>query len=80
MPHGNRIYAKEYDMEKATMCAYLQSDHTLTHKYVLRCCTNCPCINITDQEKDNQYSDTTPSIWFQIYHTIVHCTAYGIIP
>ena len=39
MRNGRRIHAKSYDMAKATMCAYSQSDNTLTHwKYVLRCC------------------------------------------
>ena len=31
MPHGRHIYAKSYDMAKATMCAYSQSDHALPH-------------------------------------------------
>ena len=31
MPHGRNINAKAYDMEKATMCAYSQSDHALLH-------------------------------------------------
>ena len=31
MPHGRHIYAKAYDMENSTMCAYSQSDHELTH-------------------------------------------------
>ena len=31
MPHGRHIYAKAYDMEKSTMCAYPNSDNTLTH-------------------------------------------------
>ena len=36
MPHGRHIYAKLSDMEKATMCAYPQSDNALTHcKFVL---------------------------------------------
>ena len=30
MPHGRHIYAKSYDMVKATMCSYHQSDHELT--------------------------------------------------
>ena len=61
MPHGRHIYAKAYDMEKDTICAYPQSDHVLPHwKYVLRCCADCSCINITDQEIDDQNSDTTP--------------------
>ena len=29
MPHGRHIYTKAHDMEKATMCAYPQSDHAL---------------------------------------------------
>ena len=81
MPHRCNIYAKAYATEKATMCAYPKSDHELPHwKYVLRCCDNCPCINITDQETDNHYSDTTTPIWFHIYHIIARCTAHGIIP
>ena len=52
----NHIYAKESDMEKAKMCAYPQYDHTLPHfKCLLRCCANCPCININDQETYNQH-------------------------
>ena len=63
------------------MCAYPQYAHALTHcKRVLICCANCPFINIPDQETYNQYSDTTPSIWFHIYHIIESCTAHGIIP
>ena len=55
MPHGRHIYARSSDMAKATMCAYPQYDHALTHwKCVLRCCANCTCINITDQETDKK--------------------------
>ena len=81
MPHGNHISAKASDMSKATMCAYPQSDHALPHwKCVLRCCAKCTCINIPDQETYNQYSDTTPSIRFHIYHIIALCTYHVIIP
>ena len=67
-------------MAHATMCKYPQYDHELTHwKFVLRCCAECPCINITDQETDNQYSETTPSIRFHIYHIIGSCTDHGRI-
>ena len=56
MRHGRHIYAKSYDMSKATMCVYPQSDYALPHwRSVLRCCDNFPCINITEQETDNQY-------------------------
>ena len=81
MPHGRHIYAKASDMEKATMCRYPQSDNALPHwECVLRCCNKCPCINIPDQEIDNQYSETTTKIRFHIYHVIGRCTAHGIIP
>ena len=81
MPHGRNIYAKAYDMAKATMCTYPKSDHALPHwKYVLRCSAKCPCINIPDQETDNQYSETTPSIRFHINRIIGRCTYHGRIP
>ena len=55
IPHGRHIYAKAYDMEQATVCTYPQPDNALTHwKCVLRWCAECPCINLTDQETDNQ--------------------------
>ena len=55
MPHGRHIYAKASDMENATMCAYPHSDHAIPHwKCVLRCCAECPCINIPDRETDNK--------------------------
>ena len=81
MPHGLHIYGKAYDTKKATMCEYPQSDHALPHwKCVLQCCTKCPCVNITDQETDDQYYDTTPSISFHIYHLIARCTANRRLP
>ena len=81
MPHGHHIYSKAYDMERATMWTYPQSDHALPHcKYVLRCCARCTCINLPDQETDRKYEGTTPSIQFHIYHIIGRCTAHGIIP
>ena len=80
MPHGRHIYSKASEMVNATMCAYPQSDHALPHwKCVLRCCANCPCINITDQETTKN-EETTPSIRFHIYHIIERCTAHGRIP
>ena len=63
------------------MCTYPHSDHALPHwKYVLPCCSNCPCINIPDQETTKKHEETTPSIRFHIYHIIAHCTAHGRIP
>ena len=81
MPHGRHLYARSYDMENSTMCTYPQSAHTLPHwKCVLQCCANCPCINITEQETDNQYSETTSSITFQINHIIARFTDHVMIP
>ena len=71
MPHGRHIYSKASDMEKAKMCTYPQSDHALSHwKCVLRCCAECPYINLPDQEIDKKHKETTPSIRFHIYHII----------
>ena len=51
MPHGRHIYAKAYDMAKATMCKYPQYNHALPHwKCVLQVCAECTCINLTVQE------------------------------
>ena len=81
IPHRRHIYAKACDMEQATMYAYTQSDHELTHwKCVLLCCDDCLCINIPDQETDNQNSRTTPLIRFHIYHIIARCSVHGITP
>ena len=81
MPHGRHIYAKAYDMAQTRMCAYPQSDHAMPHwKCLFQCCDEFPCINIPDQETDNQNLDTTPSIRFHIYHIIARCTANVRIP
>ena len=81
MPHVRHIYNKASGMSQDTMCAYPRSDHAIPHwKFVLRCCNYCPCINFPDQETDNQYSETTPSIQFHIYHIIARYTDHGIIP
>ena len=78
MPHGSHIYAKAYDMSKATMCAYPESYHALPHwKFVIRCCAQCPNVNVPDQETDDHYSNTIPSICFHIYHLVARCTTHG---
>ena len=75
MLHGRHIYAKAYDMAKAKICEYLQSDHAIPHwKCVLQCCAKCPSIDLPDQETDDQYPNTSPSIRFHIYHLIAGCT------
>ena len=53
MPHGRHIYAKASDMANTSMCTYPNSYHELPHyKCVLRFCSDCPCINIPDEETD----------------------------
>ena len=81
IPHGSHIYSKAYDMANAIMCTYPQYDHGLTHwKFVLRFCSDCPCINLPEQERKKKHEETTPSIEFHIYRIIGHCTDHGIIP
>ena len=78
MPHGSHIYATASDMENATMCAYPQSENSLPHwKCVLRCCADCPCINIPDQETTKKHDETTPTIRFHIYHIIGRYAIHG---
>ena len=73
MPHGRRIYTKASDMAKAKNCAYPHTDHALPHlKCVLRFCYKCRSVNISDQETDDQYSNTSTSIRFHIYHLIAY--------
>ena len=65
-------------MAMATMCAYPPYQHEWTHwKCVLRCCSNCPHIDLPDQEPDRHYSNASPSISFNIYHLIARCTVHG---
>ena len=81
MSHGSHIYSKAYDMAKATMCEYSQSDHALPHwKCGLRCCDKCPSINLPDQEIDDNYSETIPSIRFHVYHMIARCIKHSRLP
>ena len=78
MTHGRHIYDKAYDMAKTTMWAYSQSDNSLPHwKCLLICRAKCPSINLPDQERDNQYPYTSPSIRFHFYHLIARCTKHG---
>ena len=44
------------------------------------CCAKCQSINIPDQETDDQYPDTSPSIRFHIYHLIARCTKHCRLP
>ena len=65
MPHGSHIYAKASDMANDTMCTYPHSEHALPHwKCVLRCCDDCTCINIPDQETTKKMTKLHPQLGF----------------
>ena len=81
MSHVRHIHAKAYDMAKARMCAYSQSDYALPNwKCVLIYCAKYPIINLPDQEIYYQYPDTSPLIRFHIYHLIARCKKHGRLP
>ena len=81
MPHGRHIYSKSASMEKATMCAYPQSEHALPHwKGVMQFCAKCASVNLPYQVIDYQYSDTSPSSSFHIYNIIARCTTHERLP
>ena len=65
MPHGSHIYATASDMANATMCAYPQCEHSLPHcECVLRCCADCPCITIPEQEITKNMTKQHPQLGF----------------
>ena len=65
MPHGRHIYAKVSDMEKYTMCTYTQFDRALPHwECVLWYFSDCPCINIPNQETDKNMRKHHPQLGF----------------
>ena len=65
MPDGRHIYAKASDMAKATTCIYSQYNHALSHwKGVLRCCDECPYINIHYQERNKSMNRKHPQLGF----------------
>ena len=46
----------------------------------MRCCSQFPCINITDHETDDKNLSPSPSIRFHIYYLVARCTQHGRIP
>ena len=74
IPHGCHIYVTTSDTDMAKVCSYPQSQHDFSNwKYVLRCCSNFPHIDIPYQESDRNQSNTSTSIHFHIYHLFVSC-------
>ena len=43
----------------------------------MQCCAKFPSVNLPDQETDDQYTNTSPSISFHIYHLIARCSKHG---
>ena len=65
MPHVSHMYSKASDMANATMCVYPHSDNALPHwKCVLRCCADCSCINLPDQETTKKMKKQHPQLGF----------------
>ena len=81
MPHGRHIYAKAYDMARATMCEYSQSyKFQYTFPVCIEICAKFPSIHLPDQEIDDQYPDTSPVVRLHIYCLIARCTKHGRLP
>ena len=81
MPHGCHIYATSADTAIATLCVYPPHQHAFSHwKCMLRCCSNCPHIDLPDQESDRHHSNTSHSISFNIYHLIAWRKLHGRHP
>ena len=65
MLHGSHIYAKASDMANAKMCTYPQYEHALPRwKFLLQCCADFPCINISDQEATKKHEKLHPQLGF----------------
>ena len=60
-----------FDITMATMFAYPSSKYALPHwKGVLRCCAQCPLIDILSIESDQKNSNVIPPIHFHVYQHI----------
>ena len=76
--HGKHMFQSEYDMVMATMCAYQSHNYALQHwKCMLHFCLQCPWIDIPSPESDQHSSNFSPTIRFNIYQHIAHCTVHG---
>ena len=52
-------------MANATMFNNPHFDNALPHwKCVLRCCANCPCINLSDKERTKNMNKQQPQLGF----------------
>ena len=75
------MYEIAENMAMGTMCAYTPYQDALPHwKCVLRCCSNFPHIDLSDQEPDRHHPNACLSIRFHIYHLIACCAVHGRRP
>ena len=65
IPNRRHIFSKASDKAKTKMRTYPQSDHALPHyKCTLRCCSECPHINIPEQETNKNMKKQHPRLGF----------------
>ena len=72
------IRFKQHLMAMEIMCAYLSSNYALPYwKCVLRCCVQCPRIDLPIPEPYQHNSNVNPTIRFHMYQNIAHCNVHG---
>ena len=77
--HMGFIFTPKHMIWQRQQCVRIHSQimHLQNWKCAMRCYAKCTSINIPYQETDDQYSDTSPSIRFHIYHLISRCSTHG---
>ena len=80
--HMGIIFSKKYMIWKSKKCVHTHSQIMCDHTGNVYCdfFSKCPSINLPDQETDDQYPGTIPSISFHIYHLIARCKKHGRLP
>ena len=80
--HMGVIFMPKHMTWQRQQCVHTHSQIMRYHtgNVYLRCCVQCPIINIPDQEIDDKHPNPSPSIHFHIYHLIAHCKKYGWLP
>ena len=69
------MFQTVYEMAMATICAFLSSKYALPHwKFVLRCCAQCPQIDIPSTEADQNNLDLSRTKSLHVYKHIASFT------
>ena len=78
--HMESIHFRHHLTWKWQQCVHIyhQNMHYHIWKCVLRCCEECPRIDIPITEPDQQNSNFSPIIRFNVYQHIAHCTVHII--